>query len=278
VPYGAPGEHRDERTVIVTDSTAYLGPLEKSLGIVVVPLHVTLGDWTFEEPTVPPGHFYARLAESGLTPSTSQPSPGAFLQVFDAADEPVLCLTCSSALSGTHSSAVLAAGMTSTPVTVIDTGTISGGLALVVATVARAGLPFEESVELARSLTGRVCSTWSSASAELLQAGGRLTAELPAGLAVLALEDGEVRVVASARSMKESVALQAERVLAAVAEHPSYVTVGHADVAVPADALADALVGRPGVLGVDRYVVGPATAAHTGPGTFGANYLRGEPA
>lgn len=59
------------------------------------------------------------------------------------------------------------------------------------------------------------------------------------------------------------------------AVHPSYVTVGHGDVAVAADALADALVGKPGVLGVDRYIIGPVVGAHTGPGTFGANYLTG---
>lgn len=259
----------------MTDSTAYLGTLAHELGAVVVPLHVTLGDWTFAEGTVDPVRFYDRLVPGGPEPTTSPPSAGDFLEVFDAATEPVLCLTCSSALSGTYDSAVLAAGRSRSTVTVVDTATIGGGLALVVATVARARLPYDDSVALARSLVGRVCSTWSSTSTDLLLAGGRYRDDVERGLPVLLLENGQVSSLGAAQSVKQSVALQVQRVLAATAVHPSYVTVGHGDVLAPADALADALVGKPGVLGVDRYTIGPVVGAHTGRGTFGANYLTG---
>lgn len=261
--------------MLVTDSTAYLGTLAAELEVVVVPLHVTLGDWSFVEGSVEPARFYQRLVPGGPVPTTSQPSPGDFLEVFDAADEPVLCLTCSARLSGTFESAALAAQMSSTRVDVVDTATMSGGLALVVATVARAGLPHDESVVLARSLVGRVRSTWSSASPDLLRAGGRFREEVPGGVPVMTLQGSVVSVGGSAGSVRESVAMQAAEVLASTAVHPSYVTVGHGDVAVAADALADALVGKPGVLGVDRYIIGPVVGAHTGPGTFGANYLTG---
>jgi DegV family protein with EDD domain len=262
--------------VLVTDSTAYLGTLAAELSVTVVPLHVSLGEWTFAEPTVEPARFYERLSEGGR-PTTSQPSPGAFLEVFETADEPVLCLTCSATLSGTHESATLAAGMASQRVDVVDTGTMSGGLALVVATVARSGLPHDEAVALAQSLVGRVRSTWSSGSTDLLRAGGRFREELPDGLPVMALQGSALSVVGSARSVRESVELQAAQVLASTAEHPSYVTVGHGDVAGAADVLADALQGKPGVLGVDRYIIGPVVGAHTGAGTFGANYVTGAP-
>ena len=265
------------RLVIVTDSTAYLGTLAAELSVAVVPLHVTLDDWSFAEPTVEPAVFYERLAGGGR-PTTSQPSVGDFLTVFDASGEPLLCLTCSASLSGTYESAVLAARQAATRVDVVDTGTMSGGLALVVATVARAGLPHDESVALARSLVGRVRSTWSSGSTDLLRAGGRYREELPDGLPVMALQGSALSVVGSARSVRESVALQAEQVLASTAVHPSYVTVGHGDVAGAADVLADALKGKPGVLGIDRYIIGPVVGAHTGAGTFGANYLTGAPA
>lgn len=261
--------------MLVTDSTAYLGTLAAELDVRVVPLHVRVGDWSFAEGSVEPARFYERLASGGPLPTTSQPSPGDFLEVFEAAGEPVLCLTCSASLSGTYESATLAAGMASVPVEVVDTGTMSGGLALVVATVARAGLPHDGAVALARSLVGRVRSTWSSASPDLLRAGGRFREEVPQGLPVMDLQGSTLSVVGSAGSLRESVALQAEQVLASTAQHPSFVTVGHGDVAVAADALADALRGRPGVLGVDRYIIGPVVGAHTGPGTFGANYLTG---
>lgn len=264
--------------MLVTDSTAYLGTLAAELEVTVVPLHVRLGDWSFMEPDVEPARFYDRLVESGQRPTTSQPSAGDFLEAFESAGEPVLCLTCSAALSGTYESAALAAGMTSQRVDVVDTATMSGGLGLLVATVARSGLPHDEALELARSLVGRVRSIWSSASTDLLRAGGRFTEDVASGIPVMALQGSALTVVASARSVRESVAMQAEQVLASTAQHPSFVTVGHGDVAGAADVLADALHGQPGVLGIDRYIIGPVVGAHLGPGTFGANWVTGDTA
>ena len=268
--------------MLITDSSAYLSPaLLDELGIRVVPLHVRLGDWTFDEPDVEPREFYRRLRESDVRPTTSQPSPGEFLAAFVAAAEDgaerILCLTCSAALSGTHSSATLAAGMSPVPVDVVDSGTMSGGLTLVVTSVGRAlagGLAYDDALLLARSLAGRVWSTWSSDTTELLRAGGRLTgAVCREGVAVLALEGGEVLRLGAARTAEESVALQADRIARSAAGHPTWVSVGHGDVPELAELLAAAVTGRPGVLGVVRYVIGPVTGAHTGAGTFGANYL-----
>ena len=265
-------------TALVTDSTSYLPPgLAAELGITVVPLHVTLGDESFDEPDLPPAEFYRRLREQGVTPTTSQPSPGEFLQAFTAAGaDRVLCLTCTASLSGTHSSAVLAAGMSPVPVDVVDSGTISGGLCLVVGEVGRAiaaGASHDDAVALARSLAGRIASTWTSDSTALLQAGGRLADDVPDGVPVLALE-GTVRVLGAARSVDEAIDLQAQAIRAAAAASPTRVTVGHGDVPELADALEAVLTGAPGVLGVDRYVVGPVVGAHAGAGNVGASYLR----
>jgi DegV family protein with EDD domain len=265
-------------TALVTDSTSYLPPgLAAELGVTVVPLHVTLAGQSFDEPDLPAAEFYRRLRDSGQPPTTSQPSPGEFLQAFvgTGADR-VLCLTCTASLSGTHASAVLAAGMSPVPVEVVDSGTISGGLCLVVAEVGRAladGMPYDDAVALARSLSQRVASTWTSDSTALLQAGGRFAADVPDGVPVLALE-GTVRVLGSARSTEEAIDLQAQAIRAAAAASPTPVTVGHGDVPDLADALEQAVAGAPGVLGVDRYVVGPVVGAHAGAGNVGASYLR----
>ena len=266
-------------TALVTDSTSYLPEgLAQELGITVVPLHVTLGDASFAEPDLPPAEFYRRLREGGVTPTTSQPSPGEFLQAFtEAGADRVLCLTATASLSGTHSSAVLAAGMSPVPVDVVDTGTISGGLCLVVGELGRAlaaGATHDEALALARGLAGRVCSTWTSESHVLLRAGGRLADDVPDGIPVLAL-DGTVRVLGAARSVDEAIDIQAQAIRASAATSPTRVTVGHGDVPELADALADALAGAPGVLGIDRYVVGPVVGAHAGAGNVGASYLRG---
>lgn len=265
--------------MIVTDSTAYLSPeLAAELDVRTVPLHVVLGDWSFDEPDVQPREFYRRLREADTKPTTSQPAPGEFLAVFTeaaASADRILCITCSSALSGTHQSATIAAGMSPVPVDVVDSGTMSGGLLLTVSTVARAmadGMDYDDALALARAMSGRVWSTWSSDTSALLAAGGRLADDVPDGVAILGLEGGDMRVLGSARTVEESVALQAETILAAAARSPTRVTVGHGDVPELADGLEQALTGRPGVLGIDRYVVGPVVGAHAGAGNFGASY------
>lgn len=265
-------------TALVTDSTSYLPPdLAARLGITVVPLHVTLAGESFDEPDLPPAEFYRRLRESGQVPTTSQPSPGEFLRAFSATGaDRVLCLTCTASLSGTHSSATLAAGMAPVPVEVVDSGTISGGLCLLVAEVGRSladGASYDDAVALARSLSQRVASSWTSDTTALLQAGGRLSDDVPDGVPVLALE-GAVRVLGAARSTGEVIALQAQAIRAAAAASPTRVTVGHGDVPELADALAAALEGAPGVLGIDRYVVGPVVGAHAGAGNVGASWFR----
>ena len=268
--------------MIVTDSTAYFSPeLAAELGVRIVPLHVQLGDWSFDEPDADPKEFYARLRSADVKPTTSQPAPGEFLQAYKAAAEVgadrILCITCSAGLSGTHQSATIAAGMSPVPVDVVDSGTMSGGLLLTVSTVARAlkdGASYEDALALTQSMAGRVWSTWSSDTTALLEAGGRLSDDVPDGVAILALE-GEMRVLGSARSVEESVELQAATILASAARTPTRVAVGHGDVPQLADALEAALVGQPGIEGVDRYVVGPVVGAHAGPGNFGASYLVG---
>lgn len=265
---------------LVTDSTCYMTKSQQvELGVRVVPLHVSFGDWAFDEPDAEPREFYARLRDSAQKPTTSQPAPGEFLAAFQDAvatgAREILCITCSSGISGTHQSATLAARMADVPVEVIDSGTISGGLLLTVGEVARAvqgGAGFDEAVLAAKSMAGRVWSTWSSDTTALLAAGGRLADDVPDGVAILGLE-GEMRVLGSARSVEESVDLQARTILASAQRSPTRVTVGHGDVPELADALELALAGRPGILGIDRYTVGPVVGAHAGPGNFGASYL-----
>ena len=266
--------------MIVTDSTAYFSAgLAEQLGVRIVPLHVKLGDWEFDEPDAEPREFYQRLRESETKPTTSQPAPGEFLRAYtaaaDAGADRILCITCSAGLSGTHQSATVAAGMSPVPVDVVDSGTMSGGLLLTVSTVARAvadGSSYDEALALTRSMAGKVWSTWSSDTTALLEAGGRLADDVPDGVAILGLE-GEMRVLGSARSVEESVQLQADTILRSAATTPTRVAVGHGDVPQLADALEAALAGKPGILGVDRYVVGPVVGAHAGPGNFGASYL-----
>lgn len=123
---------------IVTDSTCDLSPTDLAeMGVVHVPLKVLIGedsylDWVEMEPSV----FYQRLTSSSVLPKTSQPTPAQFSEAYarlaDQGCESIVSIHISAELSGTISSATLAAADAPVPVHVIDTKTVTQALGLVV--------------------------------------------------------------------------------------------------------------------------------------------------
>lgn len=103
--------HTQRRAVaIVTDSSADLpdSVLDRH-GIALVPLQVMFGNTTFRDRVeLKPEEFYRRLRETEELPTTSQPTPAAFIQAFrdarEEADE-VVAVLLGSNLSGTFASA-----------------------------------------------------------------------------------------------------------------------------------------------------------------------------
>ena len=123
---------------IVTDSTCDLTPAQlASLRVRMVPLRVLIGgetllDWVDLMPT----EFYKRLATSPVLPKTSQPTPADFLQAYtelvDAGCDSIVSIHLTSELSGTISSATMAADDCPIPVHIVDTKKVSQALGLVV--------------------------------------------------------------------------------------------------------------------------------------------------
>ena len=95
---------------IVTDSTADLPPeLARELDITVVPLNVQIGEETFLDGVdLDADGFFQRLAAAPQLPTTSQPSPGAFLEVYRGlmeAGHQMVSIHIAATLSGTMNSA-----------------------------------------------------------------------------------------------------------------------------------------------------------------------------
>ena len=100
---------------IITDSAADFSTEELQLhGITRVPLQVIFGEDAYADGvTLTPDIFWSRLT-GGENPKTSQPSPDTFLAAFESAKDAgddVVCITLTSALSGTMQSATIAASM-----------------------------------------------------------------------------------------------------------------------------------------------------------------------
>lgn len=103
-------------TRILVDSSADFPQKElKEKNIALVPIHVTLGGQTYADGIdLESNDFYELLLGSDDFPTTSQPSPQDFLDIFKEAKEKgdeLICILLSSELSGTYQSAVLAKSM-----------------------------------------------------------------------------------------------------------------------------------------------------------------------
>jgi len=125
-----------ETTAVVVDSTADLPEyLAKDPNLTMVPLTVYFGDEAFLDWTeLEPAEFYERLNKALQLPRTSQPSAGAFLEVYKRLREKyerVYSVHLSSQMSGTCASAEVARSQVD-GVKVVDSQLATGGIALLV--------------------------------------------------------------------------------------------------------------------------------------------------
>ena len=199
---------------IVTDSAADLTARDLEIpGVFVVPMGITFADGTSAEDdgTMTKDEFFARLAEDSKLPRTSQPSPAAYIQLFEDAAEAgdeVIVITIAQKLSGTFQCAGLAAAETDAKVYVIDSETATQGEAIIVREAVRLreqGLSASRIAAELETFKKRVRVVAIVDSLKHLQKGGRL----PAAVAivggalgikpVLALWDGAIRLVDKGR-------------------------------------------------------------------------------
>ncbi len=168
---------------IVTDSTADLPTdVVKALGITVVPLTVRFGQESFLDGVeLSSEAFFQRLAASKALPTTSQPSPGVFLETYrkllDAGPQ-VVSVHISEKLSGTLNSARQAKDqLPGSAIETLDSQQATLGLGLVVMAAAKAvqqGASLVEAVAVAREAVGQVQVFGILETLEYLQKGGRI--------------------------------------------------------------------------------------------------------
>lgn len=126
---------------IMTDSTVQLTKEEKqAYGITIIPLHVIADKKEYlDGEDLTKKEFLDLMNSSKRLPTTSQPSVGAYKQLFDElgknGDE-ILSIHVSGDLSGTYSAAVQAAALTSSKVTVFDSGFVDRPMSYQVLTAA----------------------------------------------------------------------------------------------------------------------------------------------
>jgi DegV family protein with EDD domain len=193
---------------IVTDSSADLPEeLVKALGITVVPLYVRFGDEVLRDRVdISEDEFYQRLTEGSVHPSTTQPSPQDFVDVYQKlakGADGIVSIHISAKLSGTCSSALQAKGMVAKEcsVEVVDSETLSMALGLIViaaARAAKAGKSLDEVEAVARQTMPEIRLLALLDTLKYLMLGGRigkakaLLGSILNVKPILTLKDGEV--------------------------------------------------------------------------------------
>ncbi len=277
-----------KKFAILTDSTAGLPDNTRDkYGIEVIPLIVNWGGKGYlDNVDISPEEFYDRLGVEKEIPTTSQPSAGAFKEVFDKLApnaDGVLALLISSALSGTVASALAAKEMVEDfPVEVVDTRLTTLALGLIAvkaASLAEQGAGLEETAQSMTSMIEGMKVMFVVDTLEFLHRGGRIggaqrfLGSMLAMKPLLQLVDGKIESLESVRTKKKALQTMLSIFEAdAIGKDKIHITVFHGVAEDDAESIRKYLeeTYHPETLIVGN--LSPVIGVHTGPGTVGIAY------
>jgi DegV family protein with EDD domain len=272
-------------TRIVVDSTLDL-PQEtmKELGIEMVPLMVHFGDQAFRDKIDLDGEeFFDRLGKVTQLPTTSQPSPQAFIDVYSKIpeDEPIVSIHIAHQLSGTIESARLAAKeLPRHDIRIVDSGNTTwaaGLLALEAVESIRAGEDAGAVVARVEELAPRLRLLAILDTLKYVIMGGRVSRVQGAlgGLLrvkpIMLVAEGEIHRMPPARTWGQA----QQKVVEDITEHggAERIAVIHARAPEAGATMKKMIEDKLGATGVLEGTIGPVIGTHSGPGAVGVAYI-----
>ena len=272
-------------TAIVVDSTAdFPEAPERFPNWRVVPLYVRFGDESHRDYVeLGPEEFYRRLRAAPELPTTSQPTPGDFLQAYEelAGYERVYSLHISGRLSGTIESARAAAAEAGADhIRIVDSDTASAAIAMLGLAVQRRlerGTTDEEIDALVARHRFESELLFTVDTLEFLARGGRIgRARALAGQMlnvkpILTIREGEVIPLKRVRGNQKAFMEFVRAFREGTRETPGLrVAIAHADAPDRAEALAEMVRReRPQAELELLTTLGAVIGTHAGPGTVG---------
>jgi DegV family protein with EDD domain len=284
------------KVAIVTDSTANLpAEVTRTLPIYSVPLHVIWEEKSYlDQVEMSADEFYARLRTDKVLPTTSQPPPSAFKEVYVHLLEEgydILTITIASKLSGTMDSAIQARATLPGPrIELVDSDTTSlalGFQVLAAARIAEQGATLKECKTIAEQAKQKTGVLFVLKTLEFLARGGRIggAAAFVGTLLnlkpILEIREGRVEAVERVRTSAKAL----DRVLDIFEQRahldsapPLRIAVLHSDTADEAEELLVRARQRFGLTEVSEAFIGrvsPVIGVHAGPGALGIAYMTG---
>ena len=274
---------------IITDSTARLTPEEVAqYDISVVPLTVMIDGTVYHDGvSITPSEFIEKMAASKNLPTTSQPSLGAFTEVYETVPEDVevLSLHLTHHLSGTVQAAEQAARLVPHDIVVRDSNYIDRALAaqvLVAGRMAQAGASRDEILAELQRVEDNTELYLTVTTLKNLVAGGRLSKV--SGLIGTLLDIklgahvplGKITMEVKGRGKKTIKGYQ-DLIFERMHAEPNGIAVigiSHADAAEEAEQLAARARDEFPEAIVDIAETTPIESTHAGPGAMGISYLK----
>ncbi len=277
-----------DKVALVVDSTAYLpAELAQKYNMHVIPLLVNWGGESLRDNVdITADQFYARLQREREMPTTSQPSPGDFLEVYKKAAETagsIVCVTISSELSGTYASAIAARDMMDGfPIEVVDSKSTVMGLgfmALAAAEAIAAGADYREAAAAARALVPRMRLLFVVDTLEFLHRGGRIggasryVGTLLSIKPILTLEDGKIEPLDKVRTKKKALAKMLTIAEKELRGQTSFrIAVQNAAAPAEGSQIANEVKKKFGLTNVIQSDISPVIGTHVGPGAIAIVY------
>jgi DegV family protein with EDD domain len=275
---------------VVTDTTQYL-PREviERHSIQLVSLYVNWQGRTDRESDLPDYHgFYDFLRSGGELPSTSQPSVGDFLTVYEPLIErgdDIVSIHLSGGISGTVGAAeqarqaLIEQGVDESRIVVIDSRTGCAGHGFMALAAANADGGVAKKVAAARALRDDLQLLVAVDTLEFLRRGGRIGAARAWIGATLKVKpiltiEGEMQPVERVRTASRAFERLVDHLQQRKDDGCDQFAVQHTNAADTAERMAER--GRE-IYGADPVFlseIGPVIGTHTGPGLLGVAGLR----
>jgi DegV family protein with EDD domain len=274
---------------IVSDTCHYLPPdVVAEQGIHEVSLYVRWPEGAQRESEITDyGAYYRRLGRDADLPSTSQPSIGDFLAVYEPlldAGREIVSIHLAGGMSGTVRSAEQARdqlGERATGVHVLDSATACGGEGLVVlaaAAAARGGATGDEVIDHAQRARGELKMWFAIDTLDYLRRGGRIAgaqAWLGSALKIkpILTVEAEITPVERVRTSRRAFERMVDLLRSRHEDGADAWMVQH--IQAPAEAAELAARGSEIFGGPPRVIseIGPVIGTHVGPGLLGAGGL-----